>query len=105
MKEDLVAAYELWVEAKDSCKCEPTGHYYKKAVKNRTNKNIPAIELIPKPDSEVCEREKAWRAYARLRGDVLKVKTPKGSKKDLSNDDIRWLKSVKCIRYIDKKVW
>lgn len=93
MSTKVTKAYLKWVSTANTCICCATGHYYKVEIKNRkVGKDNPRYEFVPKPDNEVCERERAWREYVRLRGDVVPVR--KEDKTQLTEADIQWLNSI-----------
>lgn len=104
MRREVYQAYLRWVEAGPECECDTHGHYYRVKVEGRSKK-LGKYDLIPRPDNEVCERERAWRAYVRLRGEAPIENKPKKKEGYLTETDINWLKSVKKEHYVKKKVW
>lgn len=90
MSDDLQKAYLAYLAIPEAaCRC--ASHYTPIKKEDEFGEKFN----VPKPDKEVCSRERAWRHYCNLRDKYVSDFNEKELKKNsLSESDKKWINSI-----------
>jgi hypothetical protein len=77
----VAEAFKAWAKT-PACTCDGVEPHYTATRERRSwNRKLATNVLpevsVPRPDNEVCERERAWRLYVTLRDSVPREATKK----------------------------